>query len=303
MISVIIPVYNSEKSLELLCIEIIEVLKKLSEKFEIILIDDFSSDNSWNIIEKIIKSYKNIRGIKLSKNFGQHNALLCGIVKSKGEIIVTLDDDLQHDPRQMYKLLNKLDKKNDVVYGNSNTKEQNFIRNLVTSISKFFIKNIVGIKIVDKISPYRAFKSEIKHIFENYTESFVNIDVLLSWATSKIASVKIENKKRKYGKSNYNNSILANYTLNLIISFSTRPLRYSSILGFIIALFGFLIFCYVIFIWILYGSVVKGFPFLASIICIFSGTQLIVLGIIGEYIAKIHNNNMKKNSYLIDEEI
>ena len=298
-ISAVIPVYNSEPCLDELCRRLSESLKKTAEDFEIILVDDNSRDHSWDKIETLFLANPKIRGIRLTRNCGQHNALLCGIRQARHAIIITLDDDLQNPPEEIEKLLAKMDQGFDVVYGTPEIPQHSFWRNQTSVVTKIVLQKSMEAETARHISSFRAFRTEIRNAFACYSGSFVNIDVLLTWGASKFSSVFVRHNPRTSGASQYTLGKLMVHSLNMITGFSTLPLQLASFLGFALTFFGCLIFIYVMARWLIQGSVVPGFPFLASIIAIFSGAQLFALGIIGEYLARIYFLAMKKPSYVI----
>tara|TARA_B100000212_G_scaffold91239_1_gene66974 strand:- start:5625 stop:6578 length:954 start_codon:yes stop_codon:yes gene_type:complete len=297
--SFVIPVFNAEKSLLELHQRICSVFSK--SNFEIILIDDNSSDNSWNIISRISKEDKRVYGFKLSRNFGQHNALLCGIRKANGKTIITLDDDLQHPPECIPVLLDKLNDGFDLVYGPPINEKHGLLRDFSSRAYKAILQTFIKDIRVKRISALRVFKTKLRDAFNDFDSSSVYVDHLLTWSTSNITYVEVKHEVRKYGSSGYSIGKLIIHALNLTVSFSTRPLKITSTLGFLMSIFGASIIIYILVQWIMQGSVVPGFFFLASIIAIFSGTQLIAIGIIGEYIARIFRKSINEPSFIINE--
>ncbi len=298
-ISVVIPVYNSAITLELLFSRLNRELEKLVQNYQIILVNDCSSDNSWYIIEKIVKKYPFVIGIDLMRNFGQHNAILCGIRASTNEFIVTMDDDLQHPPEEIGKLLKELNSGYDVVYGTPIHDKHDLWRNLASKTTKLILRFVMNTPVAPNISSYRIFRKEICMAFNEYKSHFVLLDVLLAWGTTKFSAVNVHHDPRYAGKSNYNIRKLFNHTINLITGFSDLPLRISSILGFIFSIFGVVVLFFVLLRFFIEGGVVAGFPFLASTIAIFAGVQLFALGIIGEYLARIYQRTMTRPTYAI----
>src|SRR5690606_10691789 len=177
-LSIVIPVFNSQDSLPILVEEICNVLDHEKWEYEIILVNDGSHDKSWQIIQSLTTSYPCIRAINLMRNYGQHNALLCGIRSAKNEIIVTLDDDLQHPPAEIPKMLKKLDEGFDVVYGAPEGEKHSLFRNITSRMIKFFLKKAMRVPSAQNISAFRAFHTEIRDAFANYQATYVSIDVL-----------------------------------------------------------------------------------------------------------------------------
>jgi len=299
--SIIIPVYNSESTLEPLCERLVMVLENITEAYEIILINDGSLDRSSIIMEKINKINSNFRIINLMRNYGQHNALLCGMRIAKYNMTITIDDDLQYQPEEIPKLIEKLNEGYDVVYGYPKKLNHGIYRNIASILTKIILKTSMGVQTARYVSPFRLFKTDLCRAFEDYKGSFVSVDVLLSWGTNSFSSILINHDLRSVGKTNYTLKKLLNHAFNMLTGFTIIPLQIASLIGFTFSIFGFMILFYVVLRYFLYGSPVPGFPFIASIISIFSGAQLLAIGIIGEYIARIHSRVMDKPQYTIKD--
>ena len=299
-ISVVIPVYNSELILPALISRLIPALEKITDTFEILLVNDGSRDNSWQVISEMAKKNKKIIGINLMRNYGQHNALLCGIRSAKNEIVITMDDDLQHPPEEIHKLIEKMGEGFDVVYGIPFKQVHEPWRNFFSWFTKAVLSKILGIKSIKSISAFRAIKTELRKAFVNFDSPNILIDALLTWGTNNFGTVEVNEEVRSVGRSNYTFIKLFQVAMLVLTGFSTLPLRIASAIGFIFTLFGGGVLVYVIAITIQEGSI-PGFPFLASIISIFSGVQLFTLGIFGEYLARIFNRSMNHPAYVIGE--
>jgi glycosyltransferase involved in cell wall biosynthesis len=299
--SIVIPVYNSQSCLLELVDALAEVLPGICTDFEILLINDGSTDRSWEIICQLSQRYPWVHGIKLMRNYGQHNALLCGIRAAHYEIIVTMDDDLQHPPKEIVKLLDKLDEGYDVVYGSPKRMPHGIIRNLFSLYTKRVLSYVMGIKTVREIGAFRAFRTRLRKAFAGYQSPTIIIDALLSWGTNNIAVVYVDQEPRHVGTSNYSFTKLFRIAVQILTGFSTAPLRLASIIGFSFTIFGLGVLIYVITISLVEGSV-PGFPFLASIIALFGGMQLFALGIFGEYLARIFNRSLDQPPYVIEIE-
>jgi undecaprenyl-phosphate 4-deoxy-4-formamido-L-arabinose transferase len=303
MISMIIPVFRSAESLPELHRRIIAVFGDSEQDLEIVFVEDCGGDNSWSVIQQLAVADPRVRGFRMSRNYGQHNALLCGIREARGETIVTLDDDLQHPPEEIPKLLAKLDEGFDVVYGPPEREQHGLLRDLASQITKLALEGAMGAANARQVSALRAFRTRLRDAFAEYRSPTVNIDVLLTWATISFSAVRVRHEVRQYGQSGYTPRKLVQHALNMMTGFSTRPLQLASLMGFGFALFGLVILAYVLVRWLLQGSAVPGFAFLASIIAIFSGAQLMALGIIGEYLSRMHMRTMERPPYLVREEI
>jgi undecaprenyl-phosphate 4-deoxy-4-formamido-L-arabinose transferase len=303
-LSIVIPVYCAEKTLSALVDQLIKTLPELADLYEIILVNDGSKDNSWQLIEDLAQKHSFITGINLMRNYGQHNALLCGIRAAKYEIIITMDDDLQHPPETIHYLLEKLAEGYDVVYGSPITEKHGIFRDAASLTTKLVMQNMMNVDTARYVSAYRAFRTQVRDSFVKYQGSTVSIDVLLTWGTNRFTFVKVEHHDRLAGESHYTFRKLVSHTMNMITGFSTIPLRISSGVGFFFTFFGIVIFLYAFLRYLISGgSTVPGFTFLASVIAIFSGAQLFALGIMGEYLARMHFRLMDKPSYAVKDKV
>lgn len=301
-LSVVIPVYKSNAILPILVSRLEAVLLPSSHRYEILLIDDGSMDDTWNTIDQLTRTHKSLRGISLTRNYGQHNALLCGIRAALGAVIVTMDDDLQHSPEDIPKLLAEIAKGYDVVYGTPVAEQHGLWRNLASQVAKMALQVALGVHAARSVSAFRAIRTSLRECFVDYRAPSVSIDVLLSWGTTHISALPVHHAPRHSGTSHYSVGRLLAHAFNMITGYSGLPLRMASLLGFMMTLFGIGILGYVVVRYFWLGNPVPGFPFLASIIVIFSGAQLFSIGIIGEYVARLHFRMMDRPTYNIRQE-
>jgi glycosyltransferase involved in cell wall biosynthesis len=297
-LSVVTAVYNGEASLAELCRRLGEVLPRIAMQHEIILVNDGSRDRSWEVISELASRLPTVRGLNLMRNYGQHNALLCGIRAARGEMIVTMDDDLQHPPEEIPRLLTRLDEGLDVAYATPEGEQNGFLRAIASRITRLALRSAAGPEVARNVSAFRIFRTELREAFAGYQAPFVSIDVLLTWATSRFGAIRVPFKPRHSGSSNYTFAKLVRHAFDMMTGFSTAPLQLASLIGFGCTLFGIVVLLYVVARYSLEGSV-PGFPFLASIIAIFSGAQLFALGVIGEYLARMHFRTMNRPVYAI----
>lgn len=275
------------------------VLKRISNDFEVILVNDGSWDESWKVIQTLAKNQCWVMGINLTRNYGQHNALLCGIVHAQYEVIVTLDDDLQNPPEEIPNLLDELMKGYDVVYGTPIEEKHSLWRKLASAIAKITLQSAMSAKEARNVSAFRMFRSVLKNAFSDYSIPYVSIDVLLSWTTTHYSSIPVRHDPRFEGESNYNLTKLLSHAMNLMTGYSVAPLKLASVVGLLFTILGIVILAYIVGRYLIQGGSVPGFSFIASIIAIFSGAQLFAIGIIGEYLARIHYRMMDRPSYLV----
>jgi undecaprenyl-phosphate 4-deoxy-4-formamido-L-arabinose transferase len=297
-LSVVVPVFNSEQIIADLVGELSDTLELTGLEFEIVLVNDGSEDRSWQEIDRMAHVTGRVRGIDLSRNFGQHNATLCGLREARFDVCVTMDDDLQHPPSEISKLVERLDEGWDVVYGLAQERRHSWIRNLLTRWTKAVVGRVSGQQRILRQSPFRALRTELREAFAAYCGPDVLLDVLLGWGTSRFNSVVVEHHPRRRGSSTYTVRRLFEMGLLALTAYSTLPLRFASWLGFALTAFGVAILIYVFVLAIFIGSV-PGFPFLASLISIFSGTQLFTLGLFGEYLTRVFNRALGRPTYVI----
>jgi glycosyltransferase involved in cell wall biosynthesis len=300
-ISLVIPVYNGSDTLPLLVDQLMNIVPNITDEFEILLINDGSPDNSWQVVQDLSAKHNSIRAINMMRNYGQHNALLCGIRMANMDVVITMDDDLQHPPEEIPKLISKLEEGYDVVYGCPAKLPHSAWRNFFSRFTKKLLATVMGVKTVKELSAFRAIRTNIRQAFANYNNPGVIIDALLAWGTTSFASIQVREDPRTIGESNYNFSQLVKQAFLILTGFSTIPLRFASWMGFFLTLVGIFIFIYVGIVYLTVGSI-PGFPFLSSIISIFSGAQLFALGIFGEYLARIFDASMKRPAYIVKEE-
>jgi len=301
-LSVVIPVFNGESALGELVQRLHSVLQVCPLDYELILVNDGSWDKSWDVVCRLVRQHGWIHGINLMRNYGQHNALLCGIRAATGEVVITMDDDLQHPPEVIPDLLATLAKGYDVVYGVPAEEQHGFFRDVASKITKIALQSAMGADIARSVGAFRVFRTQLRDAFANYQSPFVSVDVLLTWGTTRFAAVRVPHEARRVGKSNYTFRKLLTHALNMMTGFSVRPLQLASLVGFTFSLLGIGALLYVVGRYLILGYSIPGFPFLASTIAIFSGAQLFALGIIGEYLARMHFRSMERPVYVIRDE-
>jgi glycosyltransferase involved in cell wall biosynthesis len=278
---------------------LVPVLKQLDLPHELILVDDGSRDNSWVVVQELVGQHPWIVGVNLTRNYGQHNALLCGVRMARFGIAVTMDDDLQNPPEEIPKLLARLGEGLDVVYGTPAKQQHGLWRDLASWVTKLTLQGTLGADTACKVSAFRAFRTELRGAFAAYRSPFVSMDVLLTWSTSRFGAATVRHDPRGVGTSNYNLRKLVAHAVNMMTGFSTVPLQVASLLGFASTIFGMCLLVYVVGRYLISGGSVPGFPFLACTIAIFSGVQLFALGVIGEYLARMHFRAMERPVYAV----
>ena len=308
-VSVVVPVYDGAATLPELVARLAAVLAARAPRSEILLVNDGSRDASWQVILELARARPvphelgpdrpRVHGIDLMRNYGQHNALLCGIRAAAGAVVVTMDDDLQHPPEEIPLLLDALGGEVDVVYGTPRAERHGLLRVAASRATKLMLEGAMGATVARRVSAFRAFRSELRQAFEQYGNPYVSIDVLLTWATTRFAAVPVRHEPRRSGHSSYTFRMLARHALNMVTGFSVGPLKLARLVGFASTLLGIGVLAYVVGRYLIQGTSVPGFPFLASVITIFAGAQLFTLGIIGEYLARMHLRLMSRPVYSV----
>ena len=302
-VSVVVPVYKSAQTLLELHRRLVEVLQPLTSSLEIIFVDDGGGDDSWSVITQISQSDHRVLGFQHSRNYGQHNALLTGIRAASHEVIVTLDDDLQNPPEEIPKMLAVLDLGYDVVYGTPELEQHGQMRDMASRITKIALQIAMGADTGRNFSAFRVFRTFLRDAFSDYRNPFVSIDVLLTWGTTSFSSVRVRHEPRKVGVSNYTFGKLVRHALNMMTGFSVLPLQFASLIGFFFTIVGFGLLSYVLVNYLLHGSTVAGFAFIASMVALFSGAQMLAIGIIGEYLARMHMRSMGRPAGVVRQSV
>lgn len=297
-LSVVIPVYNSAQTLSELVERLEKVLKEIvNNKYELVFVNDGSTDSSWNILKELAESNGKIIAINLTRNFGQHNALMCGFSRAIGKYIITIDDDLQNPPEEIPKLYNEIQNGYDVVYGIYDIKKHTKFRNLGSIIVQFLYRRVFNID--TRLTSFRIMKRQIVEFLLSYEKSFTFIDGIIAWYTKKIKNVIVRHQNRKIGNSGYSLKKLIILALNMVTNFSLIPLQIASLTGLFFSFVGFIFGAFFLIKKIFFGIPVSGFTSTIVAITIFSGVQLLTVGILGEYVGRIHINVNKRPQYAI----
>lgn len=299
--SVVIPVYNSSQTIAELMERLRSVLTGLDQPSEIILVDDSSQDDSWELMRNLKEGDDRLRIIRLRRNFGQHNALMCGFHFCRGEWVITIDDDLQVPPEEIPKLISTAAAGYDVVYGVFEKKEHSWVKNLGSWLINWYYRKIF--RMDNRITAFRLISREIVSRLVNYDKTFTYIDGLISWNTSSIGEVPVRHQPRSRGGSGYNLTKILQLAFNMLTNFSAFPIRVASGLGIIFSLFGFGLGLYFFIKALVTNIPVTGYASLIVAITMFSGVQLLTIGVIGEYIARVHININNKPQYVIKDRL
>lgn len=300
-VSIVVPVFESLETLTNLVDRTLATLAE-SRQVEIVLVDDGSGGTTWEHVARLTSLHPEVRGIRFSRNFGQHSALVAGVRAASLPITVTIDDDLQNPPEEIPRLLEQLESGQfDVVYGVPKHVEQSLGRRLAGRITRIGLGSGLGIDAATSVSSFRAFWTDSRDAFNADLGPNVSLDALLSWGNSRFGSVTVKHAARTVGKSNYSFGKLLAFAVDTATGYSSLPLQVASVMGMFTAAVGFLLLLWIVGRPLVTGESIPGFPFLASTIAIFSGVQLLTLGVIGEYVARIHFRIMRKPTYVVGE--
>jgi undecaprenyl-phosphate 4-deoxy-4-formamido-L-arabinose transferase len=298
--SVVVPVYRSKATLSELVARVLAQFAA-DEPVEIVLVEDDGGDGSWDLVRSLALADPRVRGIRHRRNAGQHAALLTGIRAARHPVVVTLDDDLQHRPEDIPRLLAALSPGVDVVYGVPQERAHGLWRNVGSAALRLALSSAMGAETARIASAFRAFRTDLRDAFVDHSGPSIVIDVLLTWGTTRFASVPVQHDARRQGRSNYSVRMLVRHALNMATGLSVLPLKIASAFGVVLSLLGIVLLGWVLVRYALYGSEVAGFPFLASMIALFSGAQMFALGVLGEYVARIHQGGMGRLHAVVRE--
>jgi len=299
-LSIVIPCFQSEASLD----EVVEGIKDSLRGFkgfeyEILLVLDGPTDRTAEIATQLENKITECRVIELSRNYGQHPAIFAGILSAKYEIVITMDDDGQHLPREIPTLIEALSDETDLVYGLPTEEEHGLVRSFASRFFKSMLFRILGIRNARDVSAFRIFRKSLLQNIDLQKISSGTVDVALHWSTTRIKTVSTNMNKRLTGKSNYTLRSLFKFAIQMIIGYSVKPLKFALFIGLI----GFLVSAALsiyFFVQYLQGDVkVAGFSTITILITTLSSIQLVTLGILGEYIASIHQKSIGKPMFNI----
>jgi len=297
-LSIVIPVYRSASTLRALVDRLLAVLEQSGREFEILFVDDGSPDQSWEVLRALRLDHPDcIVAIQLMRNFGQHNALMCGFRHARGRYVVTMDDDLQNPPEEIPKLLEAIESSEfDLVYGSIASKRHSGWRNTGSAIVNVFYRITFHTNVT--ITSFRIIRHELLESVFTYNLNFTFIDGLLAWSTQKVGEVPVAHHPRAAGRSGYNPLMLLLLAFNLFTNFSLLPLQITSMLGFVASASGLSLAVFYLVRYLLHQVVVPGYASTIVAVLVLGGMQLLALGILGEYLGRLHLNVNRKPQYI-----
>ena len=302
MYSVVIPVFNSEKSINLVTDKTVEFFVSSKLDYEIILVNDGSNDNSWEKIKEISKINKKIKSINLLKNYGQHIAMKCGFMKASGNWIITMDDDLQNDPKEISKLIEKTKDGYDLVIGQYKEKKHSLIRRVGSKLINKIVRKIFYNNKKIFLSNFRIINKDIIERFFSITYSYPYIPGLLLTLSRKPTNVIVNHDDRLFNKSNYSFNKIISLVFNIIFGFSMMPLNIIITIGFLFSALSFFIGVFFLFLKLFSIVSVPGWTSIIVLISIFNGLVFLILGMIGQYLIRfIRPSNIHEKFFITDE--
>jgi len=300
-LSVVVPTYKSPMTLESLVQRVVK-LPSWTKDSEILIVDDGNLDHTWEVIRAVAAQHRGVRGFRLQQNVGQHAALLCGIRAARNEVIITLDDDLQNPPEEITKLLQALTDDIDIVIGQPKKASHSSFRRLTSNWSKRLLARSLGYKQATVISPFRIFRARLRESFGSQLGPNVSIDALLALASNRYKLIEVEHHPRGDGESSYSIGKLFKFFVTSATSASVVPLQIATKVGYLGLVTSLVLLIFTVVRRLIFGDVVTGFPFLASLIAATSGVQLLLLGVLGQYIGHMHYRVIGMPSYVVLEE-
>ena len=302
-VSIVVPCYRSASTLPMLVARVNEVMPRVTVTYEVILVVDGGPDDTWEVARDLAKGNDRVRAIRLARNYGQHNALVAGIRAASNDVIVTMDDDLQHPPEELPKLIAALSDDLDLVYALPQDEEHGVLRSLASRLVKAGMAGPIGVQNARLLSAFRVFRSFLRQGFDQIYGPHASVDVALSWGTTRVGKVTVRMDDRAGGRSGYTFRTLVRHAVNMLLGYSTAPLRLVTYFGFVVGLGGLVLLGRLL--WLYFGGTtsVAGFTTIASLITIFCSAQLIAIGVVGEYIGRIHAGGMGRPTYVIREQV
>ena len=303
MISIVSPVYRAEKILPILVSEINLGMERIGEDYEIILVDDRSPDNSWEVMKVLSSQNPKIKSIRLSRNFGQHSAIFAGLTKAKGDWVVVMDCDMQDQPKEIAKLYKKALEGYDIVLGQRENRKDKFLKKLTSRLFYKVFNYLSGANFDNNVANFGIYHQKtIKSILDmkDYVKFF---SLFINWIGFKSVSIPIEHGEREEGKSTYSVGRLFKQAFNVIISFSDKPLRLFINFGLSISILSFVLGIYYLYLSITHKITQPGFSSLILSIWFLSGIIISCIGIVGVYLGKTFDQAKGRPTFIIDEEV
>ncbi|MDR7278652.1 glycosyltransferase [Catenuloplanes atrovinosus] len=299
-ISVVVPCYRSAGTLPALVSQLGEVL---TGHEVVLVVDDDGGTETWETASALARHRPEVRAIRLARNVGQHGALLAGLRAARHEVIVTMDDDLQHPPAEIPRLVAALTDDVDLVYGLPVTEEHGLLRDAASRLVKAGLAGAMGVRNARLVGAFRAFRAFLVRGLDGVRGPGTAIDVGLSWGTTRVAGVRVRIAPRAAGRSGYTPGRLLRHAADMTFGYSTAPLRLVTYAGFLVGLGGLGLLARLIWAYATGETRIAGFTTIASMVAFSSSAVMIAVGVLGEYIARIHTTGSGRPGYVIREQV
>jgi dolichol-phosphate mannosyltransferase len=301
VISVVSPVYRAEKIIPQLVGLLVEELSRISDRFEIILVDDCGPDNSWKEIQRCAQKDNRVKGVKLSRNFGQHYAITAGLDFASGEWIVVMDCDLQDRPEEIPALYNKAKEGYDIVLARREKRQDGMIKKMFSKLFHKTLTFLSGTKLDNRVANFGIYHSKVIEATRQMRESIRFFPIMIKWVGFRSVSIPVTHASRQEGKTSYNFKRLFNLALDIILAYSDKPIRLAIKTGFLISILALLFAIYNIIVGLKNGFAVMGYASLISSIWFLAGLILAFIGIVGLYVGKTFEGVKNRPIYIVDE--
>lgn len=302
-ISVVIPVLNEEKLITELVSRVTKNLEVFDNKYEVIIIDDGSSDQTWESIQDQCQKNPRVKGVKLSKNFGHHYAITAGLDISKGDWVVVMDGDLQDRPEVIPDLYKKANEGFDVVFVSRSNRPESFYYKLLQKVFYFLLRTLSGIDFDSRQANFSIINRKVVESFKKFPENARFYGSTIKWLGFKRTYIEASHGERFSGKPSYTLKKRVNLALDIILSFSDRPLKFAIGIGIFMSILSFSLIFWIVLGVLNWGFTQVGWPSLMAVILLIGGVVLIVLGIIGTYIGRIFREVRNRPLYIIDQQV
>jgi dolichol-phosphate mannosyltransferase len=302
-ISIVSPVYKAENILDELVKRVVKEVSKITDDFELILVEDGSPDKVWQKIEKQCQADQRVKGIKLSRNFGQHHAITCGLDNASGEWVVVMDCDLQDRPEEIFKLYQKAQEGYDIVLASRANRQDSFNKKMSSKIFYKAFSFLSGIEQNGSIGNFGIYANRVIEEVNKLKEPMRAFPHMIKWVGFKSTSIDVEHALRFEGKTTYNLSKLLNLALDIALAYSDKPLKLTVKLGFFLSLFSFIFATISVLRYFLGDITMSGYTSLIVSIWFLSGLVIFILGIVGLYISKIFDGVKSRPLYIISKQL
>ena len=299
--SVVVPVFNEEDNLGPLVTRVSKVMTEVGKPFEILFVDDGSRDATPILLRALVKENPHVRAVCFTRNYGQEAAVQAGYLHARGLWILQMDGDLQNPPEDIPKLLVKESEGWDIVYGVRKNRQDPLFRKLASQAMRWVMRRMLSIELPEDISTFRLMRASTAKLLAELPERNKFLSALACWVGAKYTTVDVGHAARAAGRTKYNLGKLVNHTFDLVVGFSSKPLRYVGILGLSVAALGFLVAVRAVIYKLIYGTAVTGWTSLIATVAVLGGMQLLALSLIGEYVARIYVQAQARPTFLVGE--